>query len=201
MAAVIRFIAATRNKGKLEEIKDILAGLPITVTSMEEAGFDMEIEETGTTFEENALIKARTICSAAGEAAIADDSGLEVDHLGGAPGVYSSRYGGEGATDADKNLKLLKALEGVPDKDRTARFVSVIAVAFPDGRSFTVRGSCEGYIGHRPAGTNGFGYDPLFFMPGYNMTMAEIPPELKNRVSHRAAAMRLMAEELKKGWL
>jgi XTP/dITP diphosphohydrolase len=198
---VIRFIAATKNKGKLEEIEDILAGLPIKVISMQEAGFNMEIEETGTTFEENALIKARTICRASGEASIADDSGLEVDYLDGAPGIYSSRYGGEGATDADKNVKLLAALKEAPYEKRTARFISAIAVAFPDGRSFTVRGSCEGYIGLRPEGTNGFGYDPLFFIPEYNMTMAELSPEIKNRISHRAAAMRLMAEELKNGWL
>lgn len=193
-----RFIVATKNKGKLGEIKEILNDFPFEVISMEEAGITKDIEEYGNTFEENALIKAREIFNATGEMVMADDSGLEVDFLNGAPGIYSSRFAGEGATDEDKNKKLLQLLEGVPFNNRTARFVCSIAVVLPDGEHFTVRGICDGYICVEPAGDNGFGYDPLFFLPEYNMTTAQMNPEQKNSISHRGRALNKMVDELRK---
>lgn len=193
-----KFLVATKNKGKLKEIEEILAGLPFEVVSMEQAGIDKDIEEYGTTFEENAMIKAKELYRLTGEMVMADDSGLEVDYLNGAPGIYSARFAGEGATDEDKNKKLLELLEGVPFEKRSARFVCVIAVVFPDGRSFTVKGTCDGYIGFAPQGTNGFGYDPLFFLPEYNMTTAQLDPDEKNKISHRGKALKAMVEKLKK---
>ncbi|AUS97912.1 non-canonical purine NTP pyrophosphatase [Clostridium thermosuccinogenes] len=193
-----KFLVATKNKGKLKEIEEILAGLPFEVVSMEQAGIDKDIEEYGTTFEENAMIKAKELHRLTGEMVMADDSGLEVDYLNGAPGIYSARFAGEGATDEDKNKKLLELLEGVPFEKRSARFVCVIAVVFPDGRSFTVKGTCDGYIGFVPQGTNGFGYDPLFFLPEYNMTTAQLDPDEKNKISHRGKALKAMVEKLKK---
>ncbi|HHV98792.1 MAG TPA: XTP/dITP diphosphatase [Clostridiaceae bacterium] len=192
-----RFIVATKNKGKLEEIKEILRDFPYEVISMEEAGITIDIEESGTTFEENAMIKAEAIFQATGEMVMADDSGLEVDYLDGAPGIYSSRFAGEGATDEEKNKKLLKLLEGVPFEKRSARFVCVIAVIFTDGQRFTVKGTCDGYIVFEPIGDNGFGYDPLFYVPEYKMTTAQMEPELKNSISHRGRALAKMVEELK----
>lgn len=197
---MIRFIAATKNRGKLKEITEILADFPFAVMSMEKAGINMDIDENGCTFEENALIKARAVSEAAGEIVMADDSGLEVDFLNGAPGIYSSRFAGEGATDGDRNNKLLGLLEGVPLERRTARFVCAVAVVFPDGRYFTVKGTCEGYINHKPAGINGFGYDPLFYIPEYGETIAQMDSETKNNISHRGKALGLMVAELKKGW-
>ncbi|MDP4182412.1 MAG: XTP/dITP diphosphatase [Bacillota bacterium] len=193
-----KFIAATKNKGKIKEISEILNSFPYEVFSMESVGLDNDIEETGATFEENALIKAKEICAITGEIVMADDSGLEVDYLDGAPGIYSARFAGENATDEDKNNKLLKLLEDVPFEKRTARFVCVIAIVFPDGQSFTVRGTCEGYIAHKPEGANGFGYDPIFYVPEYNMTTAQMPSELKHKISHRGKALRLMVDKLKK---
>ena len=198
---MIRFVAATGNKGKLTEIREILAQFPFKVVSMGEAGICDEIEETGTTFEENALIKAGYIAGRTGDIVIADDSGLEVDYLNGEPGIYSQRFAGPGASDADKNNKLLRLLFGVPYEKRTARFVCAIAVVFPDGTSFTVRGTCEGYIAEVPAGINGFGYDPLFYIPAYNMTIAEMGSEAKNAISHRGNALRLMVQELKRKYI
>lgn len=197
---MIKFVAATGNKGKLNEIKEILSGLPFEIVSMAEAGVYDEIEETGSTFEENALIKASAVSKITKELVMADDSGLEVDYLNGKPGIYSSRFAGEGASDEDRKKKLLELLEGVPFEKRAARFVCSVAVVFPDGRSFTVKGTCEGYIGEKPAGANGFGYDPLFYVPGFNMTAAEMDTEIKNRISHRGKALRMMVEELKKGY-
>jgi XTP/dITP diphosphohydrolase len=196
-----RFVVATKNRGKLREIEEILADFPFEVVSMEQAGIDLEIEESGSTFEENALIKAKAVWDISGGIVMADDSGLAVDHLGGAPGIYSSRFAGKGATDDDKNRKLLKLLEGVPYEKRTARFICAVAVVFPDGRHFTVNGTCEGYIGNLPAGENGFGYDPLFYIPGQGRTVAELDSDVKNAISHRGRALRLMVEELRKGWL
>ena len=193
-----KFIVATRNKGKLKEISEILKDLPFEVISMEDAGIFKDIEETGNTFEENALIKAREVFKIAGEMVMADDSGLEVDYLNGAPGIYSSRFAGEGASDEDKNNKLFKMLEDVPFEKRTARFVCTIAVVFPDGRHFTVKGTCEGNIANECQGENGFGYDPLFFLHEYKMTMAQMEPEEKNKVSHRGKALKLMLEKLEK---
>jgi XTP/dITP diphosphohydrolase len=193
-----KLIVATKNKGKIKEIMEILDGLPYEVISMEQVGISDDIEENGSTFEENALIKARALHKITGQMVMADDSGLEVDHLGGAPGIYSSRFAGEGATDEDKNKKLLSLLEGVPLEKRTARFVCVIAVIFPNGKHFTVRGTCEGFIGFKAEGSNGFGYDPLFFMSEYNMTTAQMSSEQKHKISHRGKALRLMVEKLKR---
>lgn len=193
-----KLVVATKNKGKLKEIAEIMEGLPFEVISMGEAGLDIDIEENGSTFEENALIKARAVAAASGEAAMGDDSGLEVDYLDGAPGIYSARFGGEGATDADKYLKLLGMLEKAPENKRSARFVCAAAVVFADGKEFVVRGTCEGVIGHEPIGSNGFGYDPVFYLPEFNRTFAQLSSEEKNGISHRGKALRLIFEELKK---
>ncbi|RCX17500.1 XTP/dITP diphosphohydrolase [Anaerobacterium chartisolvens] len=193
----MELIAATKNKGKINEIAQILNGLPLVLISMEQAGIDKDIEEYGKTFEENALIKASEIHRLTGKMVISDDSGLEVDFLNGAPGIYSARFAGEGATDKDKNSKLLELLEGVPFEKRSARFVCVIAVVLPNGESFTTKGTCEGYIALDPQGQGGFGYDPLFFIPEYNMTTAQLKPEEKNSISHRGKALRAMADKLR----
>lgn len=195
-----KLIAATKNSGKLKEIREILGGLPFEVVSMEDAGITDDIEETGSTFEENALIKAREIHHKTGQMVMADDSGLEVDYLNGAPGIFSSRFAGEGATDEDRNNKLLELLKDVPVDKRTARFVCVIAVVIPDGTHFTVKGTCEGYISYKPEGSNGFGYDPLFYIPKLNMTTAQMSSEKKHEISHRGKALRMMVEELKKSY-
>ena len=194
-----KIIAATKNRGKLKEIAQLLSNLPYDVISMTEAGMTDEIDETGATFEENALIKARAVWKVTGETVLADDSGLEVDHLGGAPGVYSARYAGEGATDADRNKKLLSALSGVPADKRSARFVCSIALIFPDGRELVVRGTCEGYIADGPAGFNGFGYDPLFYVPEFGQTIAQMDHEIKNSISHRGNALRKILDILEGG--
>ncbi|MGE5614620.1 MAG: XTP/dITP diphosphatase [Bacillota bacterium] len=196
----MRIIVATRNKGKLKEMKQLLARFPCDVISMADAGVTGDIEESGSTFEENAMIKARSVWEATGETVLADDSGLEVDFLDGAPGVYSARFAGDGATDEENNKKLLDALAGVPEGKRTARYVCVITVVFPSGRSITAKGVCEGYIAIKPEGSNGFGYDPLFYFPGYGMTMAQMDPQLKNSISHRGVAMRKLLEMLKQVW-
>lgn len=193
-----RFIAATRNKGKLKEISEILRDFPWNVISMEDEGMNQDIEEYGSSFEENAMIKAKEVFKMTGEIVMADDSGLEVDCLNGQPGIYSSRFAGEGATDQDKNNKLLKLMQDVPWEKRTARFVCVIAVILSETEAFTVRGVCEGYIAFKPDGENGFGYDPLFFLPEYNMTTARMNSEEKHKISHRGKALRSMVEELKK---
>ncbi len=191
-------VVATKNKGKLNEIKEITRDLPLNVISMEEAGISEDIDETGSTFEENALIKARAVHGIIGAMVMADDSGLEVDWLNGAPGVHTSRFAGEGASDMDKINKLLGLMKGVPFEKRKARFVCAIAVIMPDGESFTVRGTCEGYICEEPRGKNGFGYDPVFYLEEFGKTMAEIDLDTKNSISHRGKALRLMAEELKR---
>lgn len=196
----VRIIIATKNKGKLKEMEQLLAGFPCSVISMTDAGITGDIAESGSTFEENAMTKAMSIWKATGETVLADDSGLEVDFLDGAPGVYSARYAGAGATDDDNNKKLLDALAGVPEEKRTARYVCVIALVFPSGRSITVRGTCEGYIAMKPEGNNGFGYDPLFYFPGYGLTIARMDPQLKNGISHRGIAMRKLLEKLREAW-
>jgi XTP/dITP diphosphohydrolase len=195
-----RIIIATKNKGKLEEMKQLLALFPCDVISLADAGISDDIAESGSTFEENAMIKAKSVWKATGETVLADDSGLEVDFLDGAPGVYSARFAGAGATDEENNKKLLNALAGIPEEKRTARYVCVIAVVFPSGRSVTVKGTCEGYIAMKPEGSNGFGYDPLFYFPGYGLTMAQMDPEMKNSISHRGVAMRKLLEKLKQAW-
>jgi len=193
-----RFIVASKNKGKLKEIQEILRDFPFEVLSMQDVGINEDIEEYGTTFEDNALIKARGVQKKTGGIVMADDSGLEVDYLNGAPGIYSSRFAGEGASDEDRNNKLLSLLEGVPFEKRKARFVCAIAVVLPDGEEFTVRGICDGYIGFKPEGKNGFGYDPLFFLPDYNMTTAQMEPKEKHKISHRGKALEMMVKELRK---
>lgn len=193
-----KFVVATRNKGKMREIVGILSRFSFDVISMEQAGILKDIEENGSSFEENAMIKAREIFKLTGEMVMADDSGLEVDYLNGAPGIYSSRFAGEGASDEDRNNKLLDMLANVPFEKRTARFVCAVALIFPNGESFTVRGTCEGYIGTKPEGVNGFGYDPLFYLSEYNMTMAQIGVEEKNRISHRGRALELMVDLLER---
>ena len=191
-----KLIFATGNENKMKEIRMILADTDFEVLSMKEAGFDMDVEETGSTFEENALIKAKALCEKTGEMCLADDSGLEIDKLNKEPGIYSSRYMGEDTSYRIKNANLIQRLEGVPDEERTARFVCAVAAAFPDGRTEVVRGVMEGRIAYSEAGENGFGYDPIFFLPEYGCTSAELSPEEKNAISHRGRAIRLMKERL-----
>lgn len=190
-----KIILASNNEHKLKEISAMLEPLGYTVLSQSQAGANLDVEETGTTFEENALIKARAYYEETGEAVISDDSGLEVDYLNKAPGVYSQRYAGENATDGQRCNKLLKELESVPYEKRTARFVSVICYIDKNGREQIVRGECEGYIGFEPKGENGFGYDPIFMFG--DRSFAEISADEKNSVSHRANALNKFVELLK----
>ena len=193
-----RLIFATGNEHKMVEIREILGELPVEILSMKDVGIKADIVENGSTFEENALIKAKEVCKLAGEMVLADDSGLEIDYLNGEPGIYSARYMGEDTSYRIKNQNLIDRLEGVPEEKRTARFVCAIAAAFPDGRSFVVRGSMEGIIGYEERGTNGFGYDPIFYLPERGVSTAEIPPEEKNSISHRGNALRKMKELLER---
>jgi len=183
----MRFILASNNQNKLRELKTILSALGADVVSQREAGLDIEAEETGTTFAENAYIKAKAALDNSGEPCIADDSGLCVDALGGAPGVYSARYGGEGLSDTDKCALLLKNLEN--EEQRSARFVSSIACVFPNGDVLRAEGTCKGVITREPRGENGFGYDPVFLLPEKGKTMAELSESEKNAVSHRGRAL------------
>lgn len=191
-------IFATGNENKMKEIREILGALPLEILSMKEAGVSADIVEDGKTFEENALIKARAICKLAGEMVLADDSGLEIDYLNKEPGIYSARYMGEDTSYHIKNKSLIDRLEGVPDEKRTARFVCAIAAVFPDGKELVVRGTVEGIIGYEEKGENGFGYDPIFYLPERGCTTAELPPEEKNSISHRGKALRLMKELLER---
>lgn len=194
----MKIVAATGNKHKIEEIESITKRFGMNVITKAEAGVgDLEVEETGTTFEENSLIKAEAIMKATGLPAIADDSGLEADALDGAPGVYSARFSGEGATDESNNAKLLKLMENVPDDKRSARFVSVVTLCFPDGTVVAARGECPGTLIRSPQGDGGFGYDPLFVPVGYDKTYAEISAEEKNIISHRAKALGILRMKLK----
>ena len=193
-----RLIFATGNEHKMVEIREILGELPVEILSMKDVGIKADIVENGNTFEENALIKAKEVCKLAGEMVLADDSGLEIDYLNGEPGIYSARYMGEDTSYRIKNQNLIDRLEGVPDEKRTARFVCAIAAAFPDGRSFVVRGTIEGIIGYEERGTNGFGYDPIFYLPERGVSTAEIPPEEKNSISHIGNALRKMKELLER---
>lgn len=192
----MKIAIATNNPNKLREIRAILGGFFDEALSLSDLGIDIDIEETGTTLSENALIKARTIRDLTGLPALADDSGLMVDALGGAPGVYSARYAGEEHDDKKNNALLLKNLEGKP---RDAKFCSVIALCYPDGRELTAEGSVRGVILEEERGTGGFGYDPLFFSPELGKTFAEATPEQKNSVSHRSRALRAMLELLSSG--
>ena len=191
-----KIIFATGNEGKMREIREILKDVDAQILSLKEAGIHADIVEDGKTFEENAVIKAKSICEITGEIVLADDSGLEVDYLNKEPGVYSARYMGEDTSYRIKNASLIRRLEGVPDEKRTARFVCVIAAAFPDGTVKTVRGTMEGRIGYREEGENGFGYDPIFYLPEYGCSSAVLSMEEKNKISHRGKALRAIKEEL-----
>ncbi len=185
-------MVATRNPGKIREIRALLEGLGYEILSLDHYPPFPPVEERGETFRENALEKARAAARFTGEMALADDSGLEVDILDGAPGVKSARFGGEDISDAQRCELLLKKLEGVPLENRKARFRCVIALVTPRGEEYVVEGTCEGYIALKPKGGHGFGYDPVFYLPSYGRTMAQIPPEEKNKISHRAQALAKM---------
>ena len=190
----MKLVLASKNKKKLAEMNDILSHLGIEVCSEAEAGVDVEVEETGTTFEENSLLKARAVMEESGMPAIADDSGLCVDALGGAPGVYSARYGGEGLSDVERYQLLLDNMKG--QMPRTARFVSVITCCFPNGDVLSARGECEGTIAFAPMGEGGFGYDPVFFVPGLKKTFSQLTAEEKNAISHRGRALKAFQVKL-----
>lgn len=191
-----KIILATGNENKVREIRQIMEGCGIEIISMKEAGVFEDITEDGTTFEENAVIKAKTIAAKAGMLTLADDSGLEIDFLDKAPGIYSARFMGENTPYSEKNSAILDKLSGVPDEKRTARFVCAVAAVWPDGKYETVRATMEGIIAHKAAGENGFGYDPIFFLPEKGCTSAELSPEEKNAISHRGKAFRMMREKL-----
>ena len=191
----MKLVLASKNKKKLVEMNDILSHLGIEVCSEAEAGVDVEVEETGTTFEENSLLKAKAVMEASGLPAIADDSGLCVDALGGAPGVYSARYGGEGLDDVQRYQLLLENMKG--QMPRTARFVSAITCCFPNGDVLSARGECEGSVAFAPMGEGGFGYDPIFFVPGLKKTFSQLTPEEKNAISHRGKALEAFQVKLK----
>ena len=193
-----RLVIATRNDDKVRELKALLADMDVEILSLADYNPDApRVIEDGATLEENAIKKATSAFSFTKEVSIADDSGLEVDALGGKPGVLSSRFGGEDATYADNNRKLLQLLRGVPPHKRGARFRCCVAIASQDGKVEVVEGTCEGKIADAPRGKKGFGYDPLFIIPKYNKTFAELPPALKNRISHRAKAMARAKKVLK----
>ena len=203
MTAMYKIIFATGNEGKMKEIREILDGLTflgekVQILSMKEAGIDMDIIEDGTTFEENAMIKARAVAGAAKEAIVlADDSGLVIDYLNGEPGIYSARYLGKDTSYRVKNANLVQRLEGVPDEKRSARFVCAIAAVLPDGRELSTRGTIEGRIGYEEKGLNGFGFDPIFYVPEIGKYTAELSDEDKNRISHRGKALQAIKEELR----
>ncbi len=188
----MKLVVATKNEGKMREIRAILAYTNWEVVSMKDMKIDIDVVEDKDTFEGNAMKKAEEIMKICNEVTLADDSGLMVDALKGAPGVYSARYAGENATDNDNNYKLLNAMEN--ENNRSARFVCALALAFPDGRREWVRGEFEGEIGYEMKGDGGFGYDVLFYLPEYNMTSAEIPTEIKNKISHRGKALQKLKE-------
>ena len=192
----MKIIFATGNEGKMKELREILADPQVEILSMKEAGITAEIEENGTSFEENAVIKAKAVMELCHEIVLADDSGLEIDYLNKEPGIYSARYMGEDTSYRIKNQNLIDRLEGVPDEERTARFVCVIAAAFPDGEVLTARGTIEGRIGYEEKGENGFGYDPIFYVPEYGCSTAQLSPEVKNQISHRGKALREMKRKL-----
>lgn len=191
-----RLIFATGNQDKMKEIRMILADSGYEILSMKEAGIEADIVEDGKTFEENAIIKAKAISKLAGCLVLADDSGLEVDAMDGAPGIYSARFEGVDTPYSIKNKIIMDRLEGLPEEERTARFVCAIAAAWPDGRIETRRGTIEGRIAHEPAGENGFGYDPIFYVPEYGKTTAQLDPEEKNKISHRGKALMMIKEVL-----
>ena len=191
-----RIVFATGNAGKMKEIKMILGDLGMPVVSMKEAGIEADIVEDGTSFAENAQIKASAIFEKCHDIVLADDSGLEIDYLNKEPGIYSARYMGEDTSYDIKNANLIERLDGVPKEKRTARFVCAVAAVFPDGSEKVVRGTIEGYIGWEPEGENGFGYDPIFYVDAYGCSTAAMSREEKNAISHRGNALRKMKEEL-----
>lgn len=193
-----KIVFATGNPGKIREIKEILADLDVEVLSAKEMGIDLSVDENGTTFEENAILKAKATAAVCNEIVLADDSGLEIDYLNKEPGIYSARYMGEETSYSEKNANLVARLTGVPDEKRTARFVCVIAAVFPDGEIKTTQGVIEGRIGYGEKGSNGFGYDPIFYVPELGRTTAELGDSEKNEISHRGKALRKMKEELRK---
>ncbi len=193
-----KIIFATGNMDKMREIREILGELDAEILSMKEAGIHLDIEENGTTFEENAIIKAKAVAKVANEIVLADDSGLEIDYLNKEPGVYSARYMGEDTSYDIKNQALLERLGGIPKEQRTARFVCAVAAAFPEGEVIVKRGTIEGYIGEKPEGENGFGYDPIFYVEKYHCSTAALTREEKNAISHRGNALRAIRGELEK---
>ena len=192
----MKFVLASQNKKKLVEMNDILSAFGIEVVSAADAGIHLDVEETGTTFAENAALKAEAICKASGMPAIADDSGLCVDALNGAPGVYSARYGGEGLDDVGRYQLLLQNMRGM--MDRRCKFVSAVCCVFPNGDKIAVEGECPGTLAYAPQGTDGFGYDPIFFVPGMKKTFAQLSSEEKNAISHRGRAMQQFKTELER---
>ena len=192
-----KIVFATGNEGKMREVRLILQDLGFPVLSMKEAGVSLDIEENGTTFAENAMIKARAVWEKTGGIVFADDSGLVVDYLGGEPGVYSARYLGEDTSYEIKNQAIIDRLADAKEEERTARFVSAIAAVLPDGSELVTEGTVEGLIAHEPAGNGGFGYDPIFYLPKYGVTSAEIPIEKKNEISHRGKALEAMKIKLR----
>ena len=204
-----KIIFATGNAGKMREIREILDGMDMEILSMKEAGIEADIVEDGTTFEENAIIKAKAVAERlsqsdkkehSGAIVMADDSGLEIDALNKEPGIYSARYMGEDTPYSVKSLNLIERLAGVPDEKRTARFVCAIAAAMPDGEMLTTQGVIEGRIGYEEKGDNGFGYYPIFYVPEFGCTTAQLTEDEKNQISHRGRALRAMKEELEKGY-
>ena len=192
-----KIVFATGNEGEMREVRLILQDLGFPVLSMKEAGVSLDIEENGTTFAENAMIKARAVWEKTGGIVLADDSGLVVDYLGGEPGVYSARYLGEDTSYEIKNQAIIDRLADAKEEERTARFVSAIAAVLPDGSELVTEGTIEGLIAHEPAGNGGFGYDPIFYLPEYGVTSAEIPIEKKNEISHRGKALEAMKIKLR----
>ena len=197
MWKVTNMIFATTNQGKVREIKAILGDIGEDILSLKEAGISVDIVEDGTSFEENAIIKAKAIMELTGQIVLADDSGLEVDAMNKEPGIYSARFMGEDTPYEEKNRAIIDRLKDVEGEDRSARFVCVIAAAFPNGEVITTRGTIEGVIAHEPAGSNGFGYDPIVYVPEYGMTTGQMEPEQKNAISHRGKALMAMKEILR----
>lgn len=193
----MKLVLATNNQGKVRELRELLKDLPIEILSLQDFPDLPEVEEDGDTFQENALKKAREVAGYTGLLAMADDSGLEVDYLKGAPGVYSARFAGEPKNDEANNEKLLQLLEGVPEKQRTGRFRCAIALCTPDGEEYVVEGTCEGVVGTSLEGAGGFGYDPLFYLPEYRQTFAQLDLGVKNQISHRGKATLKAVEKLK----
>ncbi len=191
-----KIIFATSNEGKMREVRMIMADMGVEVLSLKDLGIKSDVEETGKTFEENAIIKATAVSTLTGELTLADDSGLEVDYMGGEPGVYSARFMGEDTSYHIKNNEIIKRLENAKGAERSARFVCAIAAVFPDGEVITTKAAIEGEIGYKEEGENGFGYDPIMYLPEYGTTTAGLSPEEKNKISHRGKALRLMKEKL-----